>query len=176
LASKAGYAPGALADVLQHLADRNKDQKEPNGLFASHPQLSERITAIGKIVKDEKLAGTATVEARYKKNITFEAKPVGALAVIDGTRGLTGGSSSASKDDKDAKDKEAKKEEPKKKGGLFGKVGLTGGSQAQNSQTVASAGARGINPDRDAKGGTNPAKLSTPVTPAELDTFRKGIA
>jgi predicted Zn-dependent protease len=171
LSSKIGYAPGALADVLDHLSDRNKDQKEPNGLFATHPQLKERIANIAKIVKDEKLGGVATGAARYKKNITFEAKPVGSLAVIEGTRGLTGGSSTPSKDDK-----EAKKEEPKKKGGLLGKVGLTGGSQAQNTQTVASAGARGINPDRDAKGGSNPRKLSTPVTAAEIEAFRKGIA
>jgi predicted Zn-dependent protease len=174
LANKGGYAAGALGDVLARIADRNKDQKEPNGMFATHPQLKERIANIAKVVKEQKLTATATGTARYAKVITFEAKPIGELAVIEGTRGLTGGSATASND---AKKEEPKKEEPKKKGGLLGKVGLTGGSQAQNTQTVASAGARGVGvPDRDAKGGSNPRKLATPVTAAEIDAFRKGIA
>lgn len=173
LANKAGYAPGALADVLARLEDRNKDRQEPNGLFASHPLIKDRISNIAKVVRDDKLSAKATVAPRYTKHVPFEAKPLGELAVIAGTRGLTGGA--ASKDDKDAK-AEAKKEEPKKKGGLLGKVSLTGGSQSQSSQTVASAGARGVTPDRDAKGGSNPSKVTTPLSPAEIGEFRKGIA
>src|SRR4029078_9448546 len=99
------------------------------------------------------------------------------VAVIAGSRGLTGGG--ASKDDKNAKagTEPAKKEEPKKKGGLLGRVALTGGSQAQNTQTTASAGARGVDtPDRDAQGGSNPNKLNTPVTRAAMSDFQKGIA
>jgi hypothetical protein len=41
---------------------------------------------------------------------------------------------------------------------------------------VASAGARGVTPDRDAKGGTNKTPLNIKVTAAELDAFKKGIA
>jgi hypothetical protein len=93
--------------------------------------------------------------------------------VIEGTRGLTG---SGAKTTASTKDKE-KKEEPKKKGGLLGKIGLTPGSQGQNTQTVASAGARGLGqPDRDAKGGSNPDRVAVAVTPAELAEFSKGIA
>ena len=173
LASKAGYAPGALSDVLKRLEDRNKNQEQPNGMFASHPLIKDRVDSIAKVIRDDKLTGSATVAARYTKYITFEAKPLSEVPVIAGARGLTGGDS---KDNKDAKDKD-KKEEPKKKGGLLGKVGLTSGSQAQNTQTVASAGARGLGqPDRDAKGGSNPNKVSITVTPTELADFKKGIA
>jgi predicted Zn-dependent protease len=173
LASKAGYAPGALSDVLERLEDRNKNQEQPNGMFASHPLIKDRVDNIAKVIRDDKLTGSATVAARYTKYITFEAKPLSEVPVIAGARGLTGGDS---KDNKDAKDKD-KKEEPKKKGGLLGKVGLTSGSQAQNTQTVASAGARGLGqPDRDAKGGSNPNKVSITVTPTELADFKKGIA
>jgi hypothetical protein len=148
-------------------------------MFASHPLIADRVASIAKVVKDEKLAGSATVASRYKKHITFEAKPLADIPVIEGTRGLTGGDSKASKDAKDSKDSKDKdkKEEPKKKGGLLGKVGLTSGSQAQNTQTVASAGARGLGqPDRDAKGGSNPNKVDIAVTPAEITDFKKGIA
>jgi predicted Zn-dependent protease len=173
LASKVGYAPGALSDVLKRLEDRNKNQEQPNGMFASHPLIKDRVDNIAKVIRDDKLTGSATVAARYTKHITFEAKPLADIPVIEGTRGLTGGDS---KNSKDAKDKD-KKEEPKKKGGLLGKVGLTSGSQAQNTQTVASAGARGLGqPDRDAKGGSNPNKVNIAVTPTEVADFKKGIA
>ena len=173
LASRAGYAPAALADVLKRLEDRNKNQEQANGMFASHPLITDRLANIAKAVKDEKLAGSATVASRYKKHITFDAKPLADIPVIEGTRGLTGGAS------KDAKGgtATAKKEEPKKKGGLLGKIGLTSGSQSQNTQTVASAGARGLGqPDRDAKGGANPGKVNVAITPTELADFKKGIA
>lgn len=172
LASKSGYAPGALADVLKRLEDRNKTQEQPNGMFASHPLIKDRIATISGVVKDSKLAGSATVASRYAKHITFEAKPLAEIPVIEGTRGLTGGDS---KNAQAAKESE-KKPEPKKKGGLLGKVGLTSGSQAQNTQTVASAGARGLGqPDRDAKGGANPNRVAVVVSAADLAGFRKGI-
>ena len=173
LASKAGYAPAALADVLKRLEERNKNQQQANGMFASHPLIADRVASIARVVKDDKLAGSATVASRYKQHITFDAKPLADIPVIEGTRGLTGGGSKEAKDGKET----AKKEEPKKKGGLLGKVGLTSGSQAQNTQTVASAGARGLGqPDRDARGGANPAKVNVAITAPELADFKKGIA
>jgi hypothetical protein len=44
------------------------------------------------------------------------------------------------------------------------------------TQTVASAGSRGVNPDRDAKGGPNSAAVRVTLTAAEVAAFRKGIA
>src|SRR4029079_2419079 len=35
LASKAGYAPSALSNVLERLEERNRKQEQPNGMFAS---------------------------------------------------------------------------------------------------------------------------------------------
>ena len=85
--------------------------------------------------------------------------------MTEGSAGLAGGE----------KKEEPKKEEPKKKGGLLGKFTTSSSEQKQSSQTVASAGARGVTPDRDAKGGTNKTPMNITVTPAELDAFRKGI-
>jgi predicted Zn-dependent protease len=182
LANKAGYAPRGLSDVLKRLADRNKNQDQPNGLFASHPLIKDRLDNIASTITQNKLAASAAVAARYSKEITFTAKALSEVPVIDGTRGLTGGDSKSSKDakDKDPKEKDSKeaepKPQPKQKGGLLGKVGLTSGSQSQNSQTVASAGARGLGqPDRDAKGGTNPGRVVIIINPADLAEFKKGI-
>jgi predicted Zn-dependent protease len=179
LANKIGYAPNGLADVLKKLADRNKDSKEPNGLFATHPQLQERITNIEKLISDKKLAGKAVVQARYAKNIPFDVKPVSAVTTVAaGTRGLAGGSdekkpADGAKDDKPAE----KKEEPKKSsgGGMLSRLRPGGGSQAQQSQTVSSAGARGVNPDRDAVGGSNKNRVPVKITPADIAEFQKGI-
>ena len=172
LANKAGYAPSALSDVLKRLEERNKNQDQPNGLFASHPLIKDRLTNIAGAITQGKLTASATVAPRYSKQITFTARPLGEVPVIEGTRGLTGGES---KDTKDAKPPEPKPE-PKKKGGLLGKVGLTSGSQSQNTQTVASAGARGLGqPDRDAKGGANPSKVAVVINAAEIAEFKKGI-
>jgi predicted Zn-dependent protease len=173
LASKVGYAPGALGDVLTRIADRNKGRAEPNGMFASHPLIKDRLSNIAKVIKEAKLAGTATVAARYTKAIAFEAKPLDAIEVIEGARGLTGGE--PAKSDK-AAPATAKKEEPKKKGGLLGKFTTSSSEQKQSSQTVASAGARGGVPDRDAKGGSNPNRLTVAVSAADLAEFKKGIA
>src|SRR4029077_20814114 len=112
LAEKAGYAPGTLAAFLTRLDERNKEMPTQNGLFASHPETKERIDAT------RKPAGAkpgAIVEARYKEHVKYEPTPVTAIAVEEGSAGLTG-STAPAKDDK--KKEEAKKEEPKKGFGL----------------------------------------------------------
>jgi predicted Zn-dependent protease len=182
LANKIGYAPNGLIGSLTKLADRNKDAKEQNGLFASHPVIKDRIANMERIIRERKLTATAEVQARYAKNITFDAKPVTAIATVaEGSRGLTGGGSEA-KDKKPAEgdkaeNKTEKKEEPKKSGGgLLSKLRPGGGSQAQQSQTVASAGARGVSPDRDAVGGPNKTRVPVKIGPNDIAEFQKGIA
>ena len=179
LANKLGYAPSGLVSVLKKIDERNSGREERNGLFASHPATKDRITTLEKQIKDEKLAGAATVEARYAKNITFDAKPAGEIAMnVEGAAGLAGGKESKeAKDSKDAKDAKDAKEstEPKKKGGLLSKLSGSSSEQKQSSQTVASAGARGGLPDRDATGGSKPSLVTPKISPAELEAFKKGI-
>jgi predicted Zn-dependent protease len=176
LANKAGYSPHGLAAVLTRLEERNKNQDQPNGLFASHPLIKDRITNIAEAISAGKLAASATVGPRYTTHITFTSKSLAEVPVINGSRGLTGGEGKDAKSTKDTPQQAEQKPEPKKKGGLLGKVGLASGSQSQNTQTVASAGARGLGqPDRDAKGGGNPARVAVTINPADLVEFKKGI-
>lgn len=176
LANKAGYSPHGLAAVLTRLEERNKNQDQPNGLFASHPLIKDRITNIAEAISAGKLAASATVGPRYTTHITFTSKSLAEVPVINGSRGLTGGEAKDAKSTKDTPPQAEQKPEPKKKGGLLGKVGLTSGSQSQNTQTVASAGARGLGqPDRDAKGGGNPARVAVTINPADVIEFKKGI-
>ena len=168
LANKVGYAPAGLGSFLQKLGERNKDVTEKRGLFASHPDLKDRIDRLTKQIASEKLASTATVEARYRKFITYEAKPQAEIAtVVAGSAGLAGGGTT--------KTEEPKKEEEKKKGFGLGRLVKPGGSEKQSAQVTASAGARGVDPERNAKGGSNSKVVVVSLTAAEIAEFKKGI-
>lgn len=175
LAAKAGYAPQGLPDFLARLAERNKGQAQKNGLFASHPEMQDRIAKIKSEIAAKKLGPGALVDARYRQNVSYQAKPLTEIAQVQaGSAGLAGGSSSKS-GDKTTEEKPA--EQPKKKKG-FGLGSLTQAiaPEQQSAQVTASGGARGVGPDRAAKGGPNPNIVSVTVTAADLAAFKKGIA
>jgi predicted Zn-dependent protease len=174
LANKLGYDPHGLENVLKRLDARNSGRNDKNGWFSSHPATKDRISNVEKIISKNKLAGKASVEARYRENIPYEAKPIADIAMD--TSGASGLASGEKKKDDDKNGDDKKNDSGGKKG--FGLSSVTGGSkQAQSNQQVASAGARGVGvPDRDAKGGSNPSAVNVKVTPAEVDAFKKGIA
>lgn len=181
LANKAGYAPRGLIEFLNHLAARNKGAAQPNGLFASHPQLQERLDRIGKAIKDGKLTASAEVQPRYAAAITFDAKTVTEVPTIEeGTRGVAGAAKGEPKkgEDSAAGKKDEKKEEPKKRSLGFGRVAssLSGGSQKESTQADASAAGRMIGPDNNASGGPNKSPVPVSISAADLEAFRKGIA
>ena len=63
----------------------------------------------------------------------------------------------------------------KKPGGMMGLTGAALGREKSSDSTVSSAGSRGVNPDRDAKGGPVKTLVPVSVTNAEVQDFRKGI-
>jgi Zn-dependent protease with chaperone function len=174
LTQKVGYASGSLGDFLTRLDDRNKDQPEKNGLFASHPEMKERIAKIKQMAAAK---NGALVEARYKSNIKYEPTLITSIAAVPaGASGLTGSTKSAEQTQKKDESKDAPKEEPKKKGFGIGSLKQTVAPEKESAQVSASGGARGVGPDRAAKGGGNPAIVKTNVTAGELATFKKSIA
>jgi predicted Zn-dependent protease len=160
LASGVGYSPQGLGAFLSRLAERNRGLQDRSGMFASHPETKARLDALTKTIASAGPAGTAIVAARYEQSISYRAVPVEQVAQV------AGGAAPAS-------------EEPAKSGGS-GKFGLGGlralGGEKSSTQTVASAGSRGVNPDRDAKGGPNKGLVVVTVTAADVAEFRKGIA
>jgi len=168
LANEVGYDPRGMIGFLNKVAERNKDMKEPNGVFASHPQTKDRISEMEKQIKKDKLNATAVVAARYTSTITFDAKPASAIAMdIAGVKGAVADSSTKA-------EPKAENKEPKKAGPLG--FLASKGSSKKESQTVASAGVRGGVPDRDAVGGPTKSKLQIRITPADIEAFKKGIA
>jgi len=161
-AGKAGYSATSLSDFLNRLGERNKGNPDRNGLFSSHPDLNARNDRIAKTAKDGKLASTALVAARFKSNVTYKPIPMSAIATV---------APPAAADD-------AKPAEAKKPGLGLGSVknALSSGTQRNSSQAVASAGARGVTPDRDAKGGPVKTAVKVTVSAAELASFKTGIS
>ena len=169
LANKTGYAPQGLAAFLTTLKERNKASTEKRGLFASHPEMQERLDRLARQIASQKLAATATLDARYKKHITYKPVAVTAIATVEaGAAGLAGEEKKA--DDKKA---EEKKDEPKKRGFGLGKMMPSGGGEKKQAQVTASGGARGVDPEKDSKGGPNPNPVAVKVAAADIAAFKK---
>ncbi len=158
LANGAGWSPSGLSGFLTRLADRNKGLTERSGIFASHPETKARLDAVARVIKSDKLTATATVRPRYASSVPFKPVPVSSVAQVAPPTSA------------------AAAEKPAGGGSGLGLSGLTAlGRERSSSQTVSSAGSRGVNPDRDAAGGPNKGAVAVTITAAELAEFRKGI-
>lgn len=164
LANTLGYAPQGLAGFLTTLQERNKSATEKRGLFASHPEMKERLDRLAKQITQQKLTSTATVAARYAKTISYKPVAVTDIATVEaGSAGLTG----------DGKPAE-KKEEPKKKGGFgLSRMLPSGGGEKKEAQVTASGGARGVDPEKDSKGGSNPRPVPVKLVAADYAAFKR---
>lgn len=164
LANKAGYAPAGLTAFLTKLAERNKGLTERSGIFASHPAMTARLGDISKMIAADKLTSTAAVAARYSQSITFKPVPVSQVAQVAAPIGASAPAATP------------QTVAPKSGTGAFGLGGMNPlGREKSSGSTIASAGSRGVNPDRDARGGPNKGLVSVTVTAAEIAEFRKGI-
>ena len=163
-----------MVDVLKKIDARNGGRRTATACSRRIPATKDRIASIEKQIKPREADGTATVEARYKQNITFDAKPITEIAMdVEGAAGLASGDK---KKEDDKKADEPRRTSPRRRA-ASASASITGGKQqAQSTQQTASAGARGGVPDRDAKGGPNKNPLGVKVTAAELEAFKKGIA
>lgn len=155
LASTAGYAPTGLGAFLTRLAERNKSLQDRSGMFASHPETQARLDGLKKVIASGNLKATATVAARYAQSINYQP------ATLVGSGENTTVAAPA-------------KPSGSGKLGLGGLAGL--GREKSNDQTVSSAGSRGVNPDRDAKGGPVKTMVAVSVTASEVTQFKGGIA
>ena len=174
LANKIGYAPNGLIGFLTTLKDRNKESKEKRGLFASHPEMQERLDRITKLIASKKLTATATVQPRFAKNISYKPVPVTAIATVDpGAAGLTGGGATASEKKSGATKPAETTEQPKKKGFGLSNMMPTGGGEKKSAQVTASGGARGVDPEKDSKGGSNPKVVPVKIVAADVTAFKK---
>lgn len=175
LANKVGYAPTGLGAFLTHIKERNTGSTEKRGMFASHPEMDDRLSNLTKAIASQKLTAKATLEERYKKNIKYTPTPITEISTVEaGSAGLAGGGTAAKKEDAKTDGKEAeKKEEPKKRGLGLGRLMPAGGGEKKQAQTTSSASARGLDPEKDVKGGGNPKPVPVTLTADNIAAFKK---
>lgn len=174
LANTVGYAPQGLGAFLTRLQERNKDAKEKRGLFASHPEMNERLERLSRQIENSKLTATATLEARYRTHITYKPVPQTEIAVVEaGAAGLAGDGGDKAASNTDARKEEPKKEEQKKRGFGLSRMLPGGGGEQKSAQVSASGGTRGVDPERDAKGGSNPKPVPVKILAADIAAFKK---
>jgi hypothetical protein len=187
VAAKAGYDPKGLGAFLSTLAERNKSSSGKNGLFASHPEMDERLKKLDKTITDQKLTGSVVLDARFHQNVTYKPVPLASVTTVEkGAAGLAGDSgkkaeggegnkgSEGSKDGDQSKSADADAGKKKKGFGLSKLMGGGGSSNEQKSpEATGSQAARGVDTERNAKGGSNPALVTVKVTPAEVASFKK---
>ncbi len=184
LANAVGYAPSALVDFLGRLADRNRSSASKQGLFASHPEMQDRIQRLRNQVSAEHLVSTATLGDRYHRFISYTAVDQTSIATVEaGAAGLTGSSGNTSGTTKSGsstsggttKSDGTKKDQPppKKKGFGLGSLLAPGPSEKKSAEVTGSAAARGVDKELGAKGG--PVKTVVPVTltAADIAAFKK---
>jgi predicted Zn-dependent protease len=174
LANEVGYAPAALGAFLTRIKERNSGSTEKRGLFASHPEMDERLGNLTKAIASQKLTATATLEDRYKKFVSYTPTPITEIATVEaGSAGLAGESSAKKEDAKEPGKQEPKKEEPKKRGLGLGRLMQAGGGEKKQAQTTGSASARGLDPEKDVKGGGNPKPVEVTLTAEDISAFKK---
>lgn len=173
LSSRVGYQPAALRSFLTRLKERNASSRERRGLFASHPDMQSRLDGIAGTITKQTLAGTVALPERYRQAITYTPKPLAEIATVDpGAAGLTGGDGKPAPAPAPADDK-AKKDEPKRRSFGLGRMMPGSGGEKSQAQVTGSGAARGVDPERDARGGSNPALVAVSLTPADLQAFQK---
>jgi beta-barrel assembly-enhancing protease len=178
VSNKVGYDPHGLGTFLTRLKERNSSNTaEKRGLFASHPEMDERLKKLDAKIAAAKLTATATLEDRYKKTITYVPKAQTEITqVAAGSAGLAGGSSAKPADKSAEKKDEEPPAEEKKKGKFgLGKLvpGSSGGEEKKSAQVTGSGAGRGVDTERNAKGGDNPAIVAVTLTPKDLEAFKK---
>ncbi len=171
VAAAAGYDPHGLAAFLTTISERNKNSSSKQGLFASHPEMDERLKKLDKEIADKKLSGAVVMDARFHENVKYKPVDQAAIAgVTKGAAGLAGDDSSQKKSD----DKPADDGKKKKGGFVLGKLMTSSGPEQKSAEGTSGAAARGVtDSERDAKGGSNPAMVAVKVTAAELTAFKK---
>jgi len=172
LADRVGYAPTGLGGFLTRLAERNKVSTAKQGLFASHPEMKERLDGLSKQIAAKRLGSTVVLDDRYRRFVSYQPTPLAEIAQVEaGAAGLAGGTgkSEGSKAGEPSKPAEA----PKKRSFGLSSLMKPAGEEKKSAQVTGSGGSRGVDTERNAKGGSNPAVVAVTLTATDIATFKQ---
>ena len=164
---RAGHARPTF---LTRLDERNKDQPEQNGLFASHPETKERIDTIRKLAGAE--AGRHRRSAlQGERSSTSRRRSRRSPPSTEGSAGLTG-STTAKKDDKAQEGRGAEEERLRPRRGLE----QAWRPRSRRRRCRRRAAREESVPIARRRAAAIRTRVKVTVTPAEIATFKKGIA
>ena len=182
LANKVGYAPNGSRDVLKKLDARNT--RRAGAATACSRRIRTPRTASTSIEKTDQ--GREADRARRRSRratrryITFDAKPVAEIAtVVAGARAWPAARPERRqrKEGRRQRQGQERRRTAQEEGRLrSASMSLSGGSQAQSSQTVGIGRRRAVaSPIVTPRAAPTRASLGVTITPAELEAFKKGI-
>jgi beta-barrel assembly-enhancing protease len=161
----AGYDAAGLMQFLTALQQRNASSGEKQGLFSSHPEMTDRLRKLQGSIEAHRFRGGAVLRDRFVKHVRFQ--PVGLTRIVAaeaGSAGLAGG-------DEKKTEPEDKKKSRFSLGRLRNPLG-TGGQTKQSGAVTGSGGSRGVDQERMAKGGPNRSAVPVTVTENDIRAFR----
>ena len=175
LAADCGYAPSGLPDFLESLSARYESRENRAGLFASHPETTERIEKLRKQIENEKLGGKGTAELpdRFTAHIKYKLSAfTGTGQAVEGAMGMAQGESKGKDDEKESDKKGDKKDDGG--GGALAKLKnpFGSGKKQERAEVTGSAAARGVETEVGVEEPGNPAPVVVKVTAEELKTFK----
>jgi beta-barrel assembly-enhancing protease len=176
--ANSGYDPWGLGLFLTRLKERNAGSEIKQGLFASHPEMDERVQRLSNIIKNNNWAGGAILAERLANNLKYTPVELANIVVGgEGAAGLAGGGKEDDAKKEDEKKKEGQDEEKKKKSRfslsrLSNPLG-TGEQTKQSAAVTGSGGSRGVDKERMAKGGPSPSIVAVSLTDKDLEEFKK---
>jgi predicted Zn-dependent protease len=173
VAANAGYDATGLKLFLTTLKERNAGSEVKQGLFASHPEMDERLQKIDAIIKQNNWSGGAVDQARLQKSVKYKPVPLAEISTVEaGAAGLAGGGKEGEEKKKDDEQQDSKKKSRFSLAKVRNPLG-GGEEKTQSAEVTGSGGSRGVDKERLAKGGSNPALVATSVTDQEIRAFIK---
>lgn len=174
-AAACGYHPSGLPEFLESLQTRYESREQRAGLFASHPQIKERLEKLQRQVGKEKLAESNDLRLpdRFSSSIDYETFPFGAAGVsVAGARGLT------ETEAKEPEEEEEKKEERQQRSrGLLARLqnpmGSGEGQKEERREVSGAAAARGVETELGWEEAGDPKLVAVLITSEELKEFKE---
>lgn len=174
-AAQCGYHPSGLPEFLESLQTRYESREQRAGLFASHPQIKERLEKLQRQLAKEKLAESSDLRLadRFASSIDYETPPFGAAgATVAGARGL------AETEAKEPEEEEEKAEERQERSrGLLARMrdpmGSGGGQREERREVAGAAAARGVETELGWEEAGDPKLVAVLITPEELKEFKE---
>jgi beta-barrel assembly-enhancing protease len=167
-AAAAGYEAAGLSRFLSALNQRNSGSESKQGLFDSHPQMEERIQKLDALARSNNWSAGVLARERFANRMKYQPVDLVNIAVVEeGGAGLT---DSKTSEDKEKKESRFSLSNAKNPLSTKGSTGTT-----QSAEVTGSGGSRGLDRERGARGGANPALVPVILAAADVEQFRKEV-